>query len=267
MDEHAAAPIGPAPGSPVAGRSAARRLARLVVLGGLLVALGAGALALLQEEDAAPAACRHALLHYGLRVAIVAVALAAWFLSQSMIAARGQLRGADAGAIGDGLHGLTAPLLRALQSNPRRADLLLILSSACIDAFGVFLIGAAVLGPSMRPFLALLVLFGMRQVCQALCALPPPPGMIWRYPGFPALLVTYAVGNDFFFSGHTAIAVLGALELARLQPWLGVVGGIVAAAEALVVIVLRAHYTMDVFTAALAAWGAYAFAGWICGGP
>lgn len=80
-------------------------------------------------------------------------------------------------------------------------------------------------------------------------ALPTPPGMIWHSPGFPSLLVTYGTTSDFFFSGHTAIAVYGATELARLgRRWLTAVGIAVAAVEAATVVVLRAHYTMEVFT-------------------
>jgi hypothetical protein len=41
--------------------------------------------------------------------------------------------------------------------------------------------------------------------------------MIWHDPGFPSLLVTDHVANDFFFSGHTAIALFGALELSRFR--------------------------------------------------
>ena len=41
--------------------------------------------------------------------------------------------------------------------------------------------------------------------------------MIWHDPGFPSFLVTYHVANDFFFSGHTAIAVFGAIELSRMR--------------------------------------------------
>jgi len=91
--------------------------------------------------------------------------------------------------------------------------------------------------------------FGLRQICQGLCALPPPDGIIWRDPGFPSLVVTYGVGNDFFFSGHTAIAVLGAVELARLgRRWLVPVALAIVVFQSAVVLVLRAHYTMDVFT-------------------
>jgi len=67
--------------------------------------------------------------------------------------------------------------------------------------------------------------------------------------------VTYGVGNDFFFSGHTALAVLGAIEIYHLAPWwLALGAAVIALGEALIVLVLRAHYTMDVVTGALAAW-------------
>jgi membrane-associated phospholipid phosphatase len=79
--------------------------------------------------------------------------------------------------------------------------------------------------------------------------------MIWRDPGVPSVLVTYAVGNDFFFSGHTALAVLGALEICQVAPWwLGAVAVLIALGEVGIVLVLRAHYTLDVITGALAAW-------------
>ena len=67
--------------------------------------------------------------------------------------------------------------------------------------------------------------------------------------------MTYGTSNDFFFSGHTAIAALGAMELAYAGPlWLVVLAVLVAALEAITVIILRAHYTMDVFAAVFAAW-------------
>jgi len=106
----------------------------------------------------------------------------------------------------------------------------------------------------VRPFLGLVILLGLRQLMQGLVALPAPPNAIWHDPGFPSLLVTYGVANDFFFSGHTAIAVLGAIELARLgRKWLTLAAIIVVVFEVGTVLVLRAHYTMDVFTGAITA--------------
>ena len=79
---------------------------------------------------------------------------------------------------------------RYFVENPKAADRSLILSSLFIEIFGLFLIGAAMFGPTFAPFLGILIVFCLRQVCQAFCTLPPPPGIIWQDPGFPTLLVT-----------------------------------------------------------------------------
>jgi hypothetical protein len=186
------------------------------------------------------------------RASFVAVGLALWFWTQAVIG--GRTAATESGAIGDGVHELLAAPHDYLSDHPVAADGLLICSSAVIDALGAFLLAASIFGPSVRPFLGLLLLFAMRQICQWFCALPPPIGMIWHDPGWPSLLVTYDVATDFFFSGHTGLAVLGAVELARLGGRRGLVLGLVIVLfEASTVLVLRAHYAMDVFTGAVAA--------------
>ncbi|HET9792200.1 MAG TPA: phosphatase PAP2-related protein [Candidatus Angelobacter sp.] len=179
------------------------------------------------------------------RIAITAGALALWFWTQSLIGVR-QLFGPG---IIDALHQLTAPINVYLLHHPAATDTLLVVSSAFIDAFGLFLLLSWLFGRSVRPFLSLLLVMALRQLMQALCALPAPQGMIWHSPGIPSLLVTYKVANDFFFSGHTAIAVLGLYEVARFRrPWLTTLASLVLAFEIGTVLSLRVHYTMDVFT-------------------
>lgn len=185
------------------------------------------------------------------RLIVTGVVLAIWFWTQSLLGARTP---PAAGGIGDALHNLTANWNSYLAQDTAAANALLIVSSACIDALGVFLMGSWLFGGSVRPFLGLALLMLLRQFLQALCSLPAPAGMIWHYPGFPSLLVTYHVANDFFFSGHTAIAVFSAIELSRFRRrWLTVSAILLALFEAVTVIVLRAHYTMDIFTGILAA--------------
>lgn len=194
----------------------------------------------------------------GLRAGIVAGGLVIWFWTQSLIARR---RAPEAG-IGDLVHELTARWHDYFAANARAANAALITSSIFIDLIGLSLIAASVFGPTFAPFLAILIVFGLRQICQSVCTLPPPPGIIWRNPGFPALLVTYEVGNDFFFSGHTALAVLGAIEALHFGPaWLAIGVGMVALGEMLIVLVLRAHYTLDVLAGAFAAFLAAELAG------
>lgn len=185
------------------------------------------------------------------RLLVIAVALVIWFWTQKLIA-----RKADEGnAIGDALHRLTARWHRYFTGHEKAANRALIISSLFIDIFGILLIASAVFGPSFAPFIGILIVFSLRQICQLCCTLPPPPGIIWRHPGFPSALVTYHVSNDFFFSGHTALAVLGAIEICHLAPWwLGAIAVAIAFGQVVLVIILRAHYTMDVITGAFAAW-------------
>jgi hypothetical protein len=185
-----------------------------------------------------------------LRLLVSGIVLALWFWTQSLIGARS----APASGIGDGLHNLTAGLNSYFGRNAEAANVLLIVSSGLIDAMGLFLLGRWLFGGSVRPFLGLFLLMILRQLMQAVCALPPPPNMIWHYPGFPSLLVTYHVANDFFFSGHTAIAVFGAMELYRLRRnWVTAAAVLLVSFEVTTVLILRAHYTMDVFAGIAAA--------------
>ena len=154
----------------------------------------------------------------------------------------------------DTLHERTTPVNLYLHSNPRAADALLVTSSALVDAFGLFLIGSWLFGRSVRQFLGLAILLVIRQLVQALTELPPPAGMIWHNPGFPSLFVTYHIRSDFFFSGHTAIAVLGTVELSRLgKRWLTSLAVLAVIFEIATLVVLRAHYTMDLFAGLMTA--------------
>ena len=197
------------------------------------------------KQDTAP------VVHSGLisrsllaRIAWTGAALIAWFWTQKLIGARST---PDL-AIGDRVHIATAAANLYLHSHPFAANLLLIVSSAIIDLLGIFLLARWIFAASSRPFIGLVIVLGLRQIVQSLVALPTPPNAIWHYPGFPSLLVTYSVSNDYFFSGHTAIAVLAATELARMgKRWLAV-GVLIAIFEIATVLILRAHYTMDVFT-------------------
>src|SRR5439155_21116094 len=164
-----------------------------------------------------------------LRFALVLVGLCIWYGTQALL----RYRPSGSGVIGDGLHTVTARWFQFFTDHPKWADRLLIVSSLGIDLLGGFVLVQSIIGPSVRPFIGLFIVFGLRQICQAVCALPPPAGMIWRRPGFPSLLVTYGVANDLFFSGHTALAVYGAIELGR---W----GGPAWAAVGIVVVLFEA---------------------------
>ncbi len=180
-----------------------------------------------------------------LRAGTTAVALSAWFWTQSLIGARPL----PASGIGDWTHAVTYSANQYLLIHPSTANALLILSSALIDLMAIFLLGRWLFQGEMQPFLGLVMVLALRQLMQACVALPTPANEIWHNPGFPSLLVTYGVSNDFFFSGHTAIAVVAATELVRFgRKWLTGLAVTVVTFEIATVLVLRAHYVMDVFT-------------------
>jgi len=180
-----------------------------------------------------------------LRLAVTAVAIVIWFWTQSMIGARS----VPTAGIDDRIHNVTASANLYLHHHPAAANVLLVVSSGIIDLLGIFLLSMWIFRGEVRPFLGLVIVLGLRQIMQALVALPAPPDAIWHNPGFPSLLVTYSVANDYFFSGHTAIALLGATELFRLgRRWLRAAAVAIVLFEATTVLILRAHYTMDVFT-------------------
>lgn len=197
----------------------------------------------------------------GVRIALVALGIVLWFWSQSFLGKRTPQVAYEV-PLADGIHVLTARLHHRYATNVAAGNRLLILSSLVIDLLGAYLLCTAIFGESIRPYLGLVMVFSLRQICQVLCPLPAPTGMVWRYPGVPAVLVTYGTANDLFFSGHTSIAVYGAATLAgHWGPWGLAAGLLIAVFEATTVLILRAHYTMDVFTGIICALWVYSLSG------
>jgi hypothetical protein len=193
----------------------------------------------------------------GVRCALVVAGIALWYWTQAVLAKRVPKVAYDV-PLADGIHVLTARIHHRYFTNVAAGNRLLIASSLVIDLLGAYLLGSAIFGESIRPYLGLVMVFALRQICQMLCPLPAPSGMVWRYPGVPAILVTYGTANDLFFSGHTAIAVYGAATLAGHWGLWGLSLGLaIAFFEAITVLVLRAHYTMDVFTGIVCALWVY----------
>ena len=197
----------------------------------------------------------------GVRAGLVAAGIVAWYLTQSLLAHRVPKVAYEV-PLTDGLHVLTRRIHHRYGTNVAAGNRLLIISSLVIDLLGLYVLASAIFGASFRPYVGLVMLFALRQICQLLCPLPAPAGMVWRYPGVPALLVTYGTANDLFFSGHTAIAVFGAATLAgHFGMWGLALGVAIALFEAVSVLVLRAHYTMDVFTGIICALWVYSVSG------
>jgi len=197
------------------------------------------------------------------RAGLVAAGIIAWYWTQAVLGKRVPKVAYEV-PLTDGMHVLTRRIHARYFTNEAAGNRLLIISSLVIDLLGTYLLSAALFGSSIQPYLGLVMVFALRQICQMLCPLPAPSGMVWRYPGVPAILVTYGTANDLFFSGHTAIAVYGAATLAGHWGPTGLMLGLsIAFFEAITVLLLRAHYTMDVFTGIICALWVYSLGGTI----
>ena len=197
---------------------------------------------------------------YAIRLMMIIAGLSIWFGTQALLGSRSGTEN----KVGDGLHEWTAAANEFLHENSYWSTFLLCGSSAIVDFSALLLVIKFIFGSSLRPYLALLILFLTRQVCQALVTLPSPEGMIWYDPGFPSLFVTYYVTNDLFFSGHTGIVVLAAVELFQVNNRMSkLLGVLLVALQISALIVLRAHYTMDIFAGAIMALLTGVIADWI----
>ena len=186
-----------------------------------------------------------------LQTAAVAAAYGAWLLSQHLLE---KSRGAVTGFT-DHSHELLAGANAYLNAHPVLADGILAVSSFEVDLAAVCMVTFFFTRRESRPLLALWLILIMRQLCQASISVPPPDGMIWRYPGFPTIVVTYSTSTDFFFSGHMALATLLAAELTAQKASRArqAVAWGIALAQALVILSMRFHYLTDVAAGCLAA--------------
>lgn len=151
-----------------------------------------------------------------------------------------------------------------LNQHDHIANALLIISSGHIDTILVSLALWGIFGNTIRPLIGIFLIIIFRQISQVLVSEPIPEDMIWRYPGFPSLVVTYYTTYDFFFSGHTASATLAALEVGN-RPYINnfykILAVLLVFVEVFIILSMRFHYTADVITGIFAAFTAFYISG------
>ena len=106
----------------------------------------------------------------GVRLAAIILGLLLWHLTQSMIGQRAEVQGIAENTIVDQAHVLTADWNRTLNENKTAANTLLIISTGLIDLVGIWLLVLSIGGKTIRPFIALFILFTARQISQYFCA-------------------------------------------------------------------------------------------------
>lgn len=187
----------------------------------------------------------------GLQVATVLALYAGWLYSQDLLE---RTRGVVPGVTDRTHNALTAANV-FLNAHPTLTNAILIVSSLELDIAALSMVAFFFFRRETRPLLSFWIVLIMRQLCQVSVSMPKPEGMIWHDPGFPSLVVTYGAANDFFFSGHMALATLFAAELTvqRAARWKQALAWGMIGAQALVILSMRFHYITDVVAGFLAA--------------
>ncbi len=160
-------------------------------------------------------------------------------------------------------HALLAPVNDFLHHHDHLANAVLIATSGHIDLVLTGMVLWGIFGKTIRPTVAIFFILLFRQFSQILVSAPIPEGMIWHYPGFPSLVVTYYTTFDFFFSGHTASATLSALEIGHRgykNKIYVILATMMVGFEIFCILSMRFHYTADVITGIFAAVTAFTLA-------
>ncbi len=141
------------------------------------------------------------------------------------------------------------PITNYISQNLYIRDFLLIASSAFLDIFMVCFICIYIAkGSSWGPLLHMGLFYGLRgAVVQNLVIMQIYDTYIFKYPGFPSLIVPYFRAADFFYSGHSGCALLIGLHMADMgYSEMKYVGFILSIFEGLVLTMLRIHYSIDI---------------------
>lgn len=177
---------------------------------------------------------------------LIILGCAYWHITQHFI----QIKGAPTCGIWDVFQNWTLWFNVLCKEHPRLANVVLIVSTFWIDFSALFLFGRSLWGAGSRPLIALGLFLLFRQILQFIISLPLPSQIIWHDPGFPALLVTYKVSNDLYFSSHTGLAMLATIEFKRMgNQFFKYFAYFMLFFEIWTVIALQIHYTTDVYTA------------------
>jgi hypothetical protein len=203
---------------------------------------------------------RHFVASAAIKGVLALLMFLAWHGSQTVL---DHAKRAMAGTSFDRGHALLAPVNQFLHHHDRVANGVLILTSGHIDLALAGMLLWGILGDTIRPTVAIFFILIFRQFSQFLVSEPVPAGMIWHYPGFPSLVVTYYTTYDFFFSGHTASATLAALEIGRRNyknRIYVILAILLVMMEIFCMLSMRFHYTADVITGIFAAVTAFVLA-------
>lgn len=93
-------------------------------------------------------------------------------------------------------------------------DYILCVCAWLIDAITIYSVFRWYLNHnSIRVYIALILVYGVRGQLLDLFFLSKPQGWLWLDPGWPSLMISYFDCADFYYSGHMSLLVVILIEL------------------------------------------------------
>lgn len=178
---------------------------------------------------------------YFIRLIMLYVFYKIWILSQNFINYKN-----DFNKFVDRSHTTTSVIHKILKNNMIITKSSFIISSLIIDTIMSLIIIDYIFYNNSIEIKILLYTMIIRQINQCIISFPKPEEILWTNPGFPSIFVTYEVTNDFYFSGHTSLAVISGMFLQRYGYI--ILGQINIVFQISLLIFTRSHYFPDIIT-------------------
>jgi hypothetical protein len=166
--------------------------------------------------------------------------------------------------IDDKIFYYTSDINDYFQRNKSHAYYLIIFSSLLLD---LNLLSSTVYwyksGKNWKPFITVIFICLTKAIVNSLFNFKYPAGMIYDYPGFPSLSVSYRKSSTLFFSLNAALTcillVMSYEGKWKANYWFGLVTLIIYSFTALV---MRFHYVIDIFGGIVCAHYFYILSEW-----
>ena len=147
----------------------------------------------------------------------------------------------------DHLYNQLEPINKVLRENVQLKNAIIITAGLIMDLlFLIISIRFICFHKNCRLLATLVVFYLIRGIIQNMFSFGMPNDYIWGFPGMYSLVVSYYPINDFFYSGHVGSCLISYLEFRR--DGCHIMKKIAFSAifiEAFVLLVTRAHYSID----------------------
>jgi hypothetical protein len=147
----------------------------------------------------------------------------------------------------DVLFQLTEHINTHFEQNEKQRNILIIISSFLID-FSVisYCMIWIIECNTWQPMLNIGIFYLLRGLFNNIVMLKYPEKLLWDYPGFPSITVSYFNSSDFFFSGHVGINLITFIEFRNFnKKFFAYVSLLGVFFQLFTMISIRGHYTVD----------------------